>query len=128
VPGGGRAGLSSTRHLQLAEDNERAFLQLRATAPPAFEWAGTALFYSAVHFADSLLRERGEPQAANHDERWRQLARHVDDEFLAHYSALKDLSQDWRYYGKTSTSTQLDFAFAGHHQALSRAVRAALKR
>jgi hypothetical protein len=118
VPRGGRRDLSATRHLELARENAKAFTELRKLDSPARDWAATALFYSAVHYADALLRHAGEPQAANHDERWRQLTDHVDDAFLEHYFALKALSQDWRYYGRPSTPDELDRAQRGHHKPI----------
>lgn len=119
---GGRKHLSAGRHLQLARDNAAAFMALRKADPPVLNWAGTALFYSAVHYADALLRNAGASQAGNHDERWRQLVDVVDDAFLGHYAALKDLSQMWRYYGVPSSMTDLDRAKMGHHRPIVEAV------
>lgn len=123
---GRRMTPSVARHLELAETNEKAFATLRvATGAPEGHWAGTALFYAAVHWADALLAKRGEPPAANHDERWRQLNRVVDDDFLTHYGALKDLSEDWRYYGVERDQTYLDRARTGHYKPIAVAGRAA---
>jgi len=119
---GRRKTPSVARHLELAKANQDAFKIMRASKPPVWHWAGTALFYSAVHYTDALLLTRGEPSAANHDERWRQLDRQVDDEYMRHYGALKDLSEDWRYYGVERDGQYLDLARVGHHAPIERAV------
>jgi len=111
---GGRKSLSAKRHLELARENTAAFVELRKALPPVLNWAGTALFYAAVHYADALLASKNEPQAGNHDERWRQLEKHVDDVFLQHYLALKDLSQAWRYHGRAHDGAALEAARSGH--------------
>ncbi len=121
---GRRRNVSLKRHLELAADNEQAFKDLRGARQPAHYWAGTALFYSAVHLVDALLRQSGTAEPSSHEERWQLLVHEVDDEFIEHYLALKDLSQDWRYYGVETTLAQLDLAHLGHYRPLATVVRA----
>jgi hypothetical protein len=78
-------------------------------------WAGTALFYSGLHFTEAVLRRKGAPQATSHEGRLKQVVQHFDNAYLQHYIALKDLSEGWRYYGRVSTTTDLQAAHRGDH-------------
>lgn len=121
---GRRKNVSAKRHLELAGLNETAYAAIRKGAYPAAHWAGTALFYAALHYADAILRHEGDREPSSHEERWRLLTPRVDNEYVEHYLALKDLSEDWRYYGVETQPHQLDLAYVGHFKPLATATTA----
>ena len=82
---------------------------------PIEHWAGTALFYSALHFTEAVLRRASAPPARSHEARLKQVVLNFDNAYLTHYIALKDLSEGWRYFGRIATTSDLQNAHKGGH-------------
>ena len=73
---------------------------------PYLDWAATALFYSAMHYADAWLQDSGLGSPTSHSSRAQRLSRSsVPNSVLNAYHTLRDVSEIARYH---NWSGQLD--------------------
>ena len=92
--------LNTQDHLALAEKNEQ-FMEVLSDLPQRFpEWEITALFYSALHYANAFLAAQGH-HPENHNHR-NNLVRDLTN-IGTDYRNLYSLSRDARYRGVAFT-------------------------
>lgn len=95
-------------HLDQARKNEEFFRQFDLATSRYFDWAVTALFYSALHYLDACLHEhRPRQQLAGyhpetHEQRTPLIGRNFPRVYRS-YRELKDRSEDARYLLKPFT-------------------------
>jgi hypothetical protein len=87
-----------TRHTQKAIRNEQFASELDTANPVKESWAVIAVFYSALHYVQSVLQTSGVDDAFNHKRRAEEIARDPILKYIAGpYDWLQKLSELARY-------------------------------
>ncbi len=93
------------QHLQKAEHNEQFSNSLLPTA--YIDWAVTGLFYSALHYIDAYLSNRG-MHPSTHTRRDNKAKGSLPKDIWGSYRYLKDASRDARYDMKSFNANDIN--------------------
>jgi hypothetical protein len=112
-------------HIGQARHNEQFFSSLDINATPFLDWVVNGIFYSAIHYLDSYLANKGK-HPGNHQERIRLIWAEPDlgRQFFRLYRPLKDDSEEGRYNMRAFSADEIQ----QHIMPLLKDIKTQLKR
>lgn len=88
---------NETQHKSQGEHNEQ-FLGTLGNSSEFIDWKFVVLYYSALHFADAYIAEKGITIINNHNERRKYYSRKLSSQEFTSYKRLENYSQIARYH------------------------------
>lgn len=98
--------LTAAEHRTLAQQHEAFYRHLGGSQSAWPGWAGTALFYTALHEVSAALLDMGEHPVRQHSQRREQIRRCLPN-VSRNYEALQDMSESARYGGQVPIQAKL---------------------